>query len=135
MKLFPTQKTCINCHFIHRQFRDETGREHKMEIPLKNRSLSRNKDFSWQRDSESLGCYKGVWDEGHNFPQNLKYELIVKTKRGNKCYFWPFQAGTFLNTADDLYNKNQEAKSTTKNYRIAIYGLILTIIGSLIALL
>lgn len=128
----PFKKTCIDCHFLHRQFRDDTGREYRMEVTQTQRDQSKNNDFMWQRAEESLGCYKGVWDEGHNFPNQEKFKIIVKQGRRNNCYFWKFQPGTFLNAAENLYDKKQAFKISTRSYRLAIYGLILTIIGLLV---
>jgi hypothetical protein len=111
------------------------GREYKMEVTQAQRDQSRQNDFSWQRASESLGCYKGVWAEGHNFPNHEKYNVIVKQSRKSSCYFWKFKPGTFLNAAENLFDKDHAVKTSTRNYRIAIYGLILTIIGLLITII
>ena len=132
--IFSFNNRCVNCHFLHRQFRDETGREYKFEIAQPKRNEAKLGDFSWQKDRESLSCYKGVWDEGYNFNSENKHNIIIKQRR-TQCYFMPFQAGTFFNAAEKIYQKEISQRNSTRNYRIAIYGLVLTIIGLIIKLL
>jgi hypothetical protein len=134
-EMFTFKKTCIDCHFICRQYHDGTGGNYPFEITQTQRKQAQNNDFTWQKAEESLGCYKGVWDEGHNFPTQDKYKLLVKKNRGKNCYFSPFQPGTFLNAAEKLYDRKQEMRTSTRNYRITIYGLIIAIIGLLIKLI
>jgi hypothetical protein len=126
------KQTCIDCHFLHRETRAFNDGGNKMEITQAQRNQSKHNDFSWQSSSYTLGCYKGIWDEGHNFPNQDKYKIIVKKNRKNKCYFWKFQPGTFLNAAENLYDKNLEFKASTGKYRLTIYGLIISIISLLI---
>lgn len=133
--MFTFKKTCIDCHFIHRQYRDETGREYKMEITQSQREQAQNNDFTWQKAEEALGCYKGVWDKGHNFSTQDKYKILVKKKQRQKLLFLPFQPGAFFNAVEKLYDRKQEIRISTRNYRLAIYTLILTIIGLLITLI
>ena len=115
--------------------RDFTGREHKLEIAQQNRDLTKKDDFSWKKEEESLGCYKGVWDEGHNFPAQDRFKIIVEIDRGKNCFYWSFQPGTFLHAAEALFDRKHELRIATRNYRIAIYGLVLTILGLLIGIL
>lgn len=132
--IFNLKNKCVNCHFMHRQHRDESGREYKMEIARPERNKAKRNDFSWQKDYESLGCYKGVWDEGYNLANENKHNIIAKQRRTH-CYFFPFQAGTFLNAAEKINEMEIAKKNSTRNYRIVIYGLVLTIIGLIIKLL
>ena len=129
------KKACVDCHFFHRQFRNVTGREHKLEVSLQHRQLTKAGDFSWKNEEEALGCYKGVWDEGHNFSARDMFRIIVEINRGKNCFYWPYQSGIFLPTAEMLFDRKQELRIATRNYRIAIYGLVLTIIGLVIAIL
>lgn len=134
-EMFKLKKTCVDCHYFHRQYRNETGSEHKFEITSKQRANVKNNDYSWQRDNESLGCYKGVWDEGHNFPSQDRHIIIAKTNRRNKCYFWEYQPGSFFPVAEKLQEKHMQSKIVTRSYRLTIYGLLLTILGLLFVII
>lgn len=86
-------------------------------------------DFGWQRDGESLGCHKGIWDEGLGFGGGTKAEAISKRRRNDKCYFFEFQSGTFLPAAEKLQQERLASAQDSLKYRVAIYGLAVTIIG------
>jgi hypothetical protein len=130
MLLIKPAKSCTNCHFFHRQH----GSDGKQEISPDCRKRTTQGDFSWQREYESLSCYKGIWDGGYNFPESSKHALLVLTKR-NACYFLKYQQGMFLNAADTLRLERIATENNLRNYRIAIIGLFATVVGLIVALL
>jgi hypothetical protein len=124
-----SKKICVNCHFLCKQYRNERGAEHTFEITREQRERAKQGDLSWQRESESLGCYKGIWDEGHASVGGVKAELIAKQARGDKCYFFEFQPGMFMQAAEKLQQEKVANANELKKYRMAIYGLALAILG------
>lgn len=123
------KKICANCHFLYKQYRNERGAEYTLEISREQRERAKRGDLSWQRESESLGCYKGIWDEGHGSTGCTKAELVAKQARGGKCYFFGFQPGTFMQAAEKLQQEKVANANELQKYRMAIYGLVLTILG------
>jgi hypothetical protein len=126
------KQTCVDCHYFHKQYRDDIGTEHKLEITREDREKTKNDDDSWRLPDVSMGCYKGVWDQGHNFSLDSATELICKENRRGMCYFWKHMPGTFLPTAVDLQTRHEERQSKNRTYRLAILGLLATIVGLLI---
>jgi hypothetical protein len=127
-----SKPVCANCHFFIRQYRNERGVEHAFEIGIEQRIKANTGDFSWQRESESLGCYKGMWDEGFSFGGITKAKAISKQNRRSKCYFFEFQPGTFLPSAEKLQQERISLANELFKYRLTIYGLLLAIIGLLV---
>ena len=129
------KQACIDCHYFHKSYRDDIGQEIKLEITKEMREKVRNDDYSWRLPDVSMSCYKGVWDQGHNFSLVTATDLICSEERKNRCYFWKHMPGTFLPTAVDLQKRQEEMQSKSRRYRLAILGLALTVVGLLIKLL
>lgn len=126
------KQTCVDCHYFHKQYRDDTGCEHKLEISKENREKVRNDDFSWRLPDVSMACYKGVWDQGHNFSLDTARDLICSENRKSRCYYWRYMPGTFLPTAVDLQNRNEERQAKNNGYRLTIIGLCIAVVGLLV---
>ncbi|OBT08217.1 hypothetical protein A9267_10900 [Shewanella sp. UCD-FRSSP16_17] len=129
------KQACINCHYFHKSYRDDNGREIKLEITKEMREKTKNDDYSWRIPDVSMSCYKGVWDQGHNFSLDTATDLICNEERKNRCYFWKYMPGTFLPTAVDLQTRQEEMKSNSRGYRLAILGLVITVVGLLVKVL
>lgn len=123
------KEICANCHFLCRHYRNERGAEHIFEVGSGQRDRAKQGDLSWQRESESLGCYKGIWDEGNESGGYTKTDLIAKQARGGKCYFFEFQPGMFMQAAEKLQQERVADANEFKKYRMAIYGLVVAILG------
>ncbi len=124
-----SKKICASCHFLCKYYRNERGAEHTNEVSREQRERAKQGDILWQRESESLGCYKGIWDEGLGSTAHTKVELVAKLDRSGKCYFFEFQPGTFMQAAEKLQQENAANANEVKKYRLGIYALLLTIIG------
>jgi hypothetical protein len=123
------KQICANCHFFCKQYRNDRGAEHTLEVSCEQRERAKQGDLSWQRESESLGCYKGIWDEGHRAAGHTMVDLVSKRVRRGKCYFFEFQPGTFMQAAEKLQQERIANANELKKYRLAIYGLLLAIVG------
>jgi hypothetical protein len=126
---------CANCHFLCRHHSSEAGVEYTLEVAEAQRTTALKGDLSWQRPTESLACFKGIWDEGLGFGVNDKLTCITKKNRRDKCYFYAFQPSMLMQAAEKLQQEAVAKSNDLMKYRLAIYGLLLTILGLLIKLL
>lgn len=101
----PPVQSCVSCHFLMKQVDG-----HSFEVRFQNRESIRNQDYSWLYSHYSLGCYRGVWDEGYNFEIGRRHEVIVLTNRENDCFFWPYKPGTLFPAAVELQKKREAEK-------------------------
>ncbi|HEY6898517.1 MAG TPA: hypothetical protein VI279_14760 [Rhodocyclaceae bacterium] len=125
---------CANCHFFCRQYRGDAGLAHTLEVTEIQRTNALKGDLSWQKPQESLACFKGIWDEGFGIKSSDKLTCISKQSRKGKCYFYAFQPGMLMHAAEKLEQESVAKSNDLAKYRLAIYTLILAIIGLLIKL-
>lgn len=92
-------------------------------------------DFSWQRETETLCCFRGIWNEGVGFPESSKVEQAAKLNRKGNCYYMPYQPGLLLPAAEKLQEARLVQTREIQKLRIAIYGLIIGILGLLAKLI
>jgi len=127
---FPFQKqTCAGCHFFIRTHIQRDGRAFTLEISDSNRLKAENGDVSWQRDAEALSCHKGVWDEGVGVHGTSKAQLISAVRRNGRCYYFAYHPGMLLPAAEKLQEARPAKLLEGQKYRLAIYGLVLAVIG------
>lgn len=126
---------CANCQFFCRTYRGYAGVEHTFDIREEQRRLALVGDLSWQRDAESLACFKGVWDEGVGLSRSTMATFIAKRRRNGECYFFPFQPGMLLPAAEKLQLLQHSRTENLRKYRLAIYALVVSIIGLLAKIL
>ena len=123
------KEICANCHFFIRQHHGHGGAEHTLEIGISQRAQAERGDLSWQRDSESIACFKGVWDEGLGMGGPAKIAATSQQDHHGKCYYFQFQPGMLLPAAEKLQQERAAASNERLKYRLAIYALLLTIAG------
>ena len=105
------------------------------EVKKEHRALAKKGDFEWTGRAAWLSCALGVWDGRKGLSQNDKYQIIVKTERRNKCYFWPYAPGQSLSTAENLQAEKGSEGRHKANYRVAVISVIVALCGVLIAYL
>ena len=125
------KQTCANCHFFIRRHHGERGAEHTFVVGSAQRALTAAGDLSWQRMSESIACFKGVWDEGCGLSGQAKVAATASQERHKRCYFLAYQEGMLLPAAEKLQQESVSRSFERRKYRLAIYGLLVTIIGLL----
>ena len=121
--------TCAGCHFFIRTHIQRDGKAFALEISAVNRAKAKTGDLCWQREAEALSCYKGVWDEGLGVHETSKTEFISHVKRSGRCYYFAYQPGMLLPTAEKLQEARPAKLLEGQKYRLAIYGLVLAAIG------
>ena len=129
------KKTCTTCHYFTRVHHLENGTHHTVEVNPDLRKRTANGDLSWQRESESICCHRGIWDEGVGFPESSKLEQTNKLNRHNKCYYLPYQPGMLLPAAEKLQDARITQIRELQRIRFAVYGLVLTIAGLIVKLM
>jgi hypothetical protein len=129
------KKTCATCHYFIRVHHLENGTHHAFEVSRDHRERTKNGDLSWQRESESICCHRGIWDEGLGFPESSKLEQASTINRRNKCYYLPYQPGMLLPAAEKLQDARINQTRELQKIRFAVYGLALTIIGLIVKLI
>ena len=110
-------QACVNCHFLMQQ-----GNGHKFEVTLQDRESIRKKDYS-SFDNVSLGCYFGVWDEGHNFARERRHEVMVATNRKDFCFYWSYRPGMFFPAAEVLQKREADNRESSRDRLLTIIGL------------
>jgi hypothetical protein len=129
------KETCASCHFFIRSHRQIDGKVFTSEVSVANRALAKAGNFSWQINSEALSCHKGIWDEGVGFPGSSKSAQIAKTRRNGRCYFYKHQPGMLLPAAEKLLDFTQSKRLEIEKYRLAIYALLIAVLGLLLKIL
>ena len=129
------KKICANCHYFVRIHHGERSQPFTLEINRENRLKATNDDLSWQKDSESLCCHRGIWDEGVGFPESSKIEQVAKLNRKDLCYFLPYQPGMLLPAAEKLQDARLTQTRELQKIRFAVYAVTVSIIGLLLKLL
>jgi hypothetical protein len=114
----PINPVCINCHFLVKQSNPGT-----FEVTHRNREAIKNQDYSQISNNYSLGCYFGVWDEGHNFSPELRHQTIVLANRKNYCFFWPHRPGMLLPAAEILQKREADNHAAGRDRRFTLLGL------------
>lgn len=94
------QQACVDCHFLVKQ-----ADSRPLEIKSEHRALLCGQDYTWLGDHYSLGCYRGVWDEGYNFDLALRQAVIVLTEREKSCFFFQYQPGMLMQAAKELQER------------------------------
>jgi hypothetical protein len=123
------KQICANCHFFCRQYKNVNGAEHLFELSTEQRHQSKLGNFSWQRDSEALGCYKEIWNEGLRGTGHKSIaDIVAKVNRIDKCYFFEYQTGMFMQAAEKLQQENLTKSKELEKYRLTLYALLLTIL-------
>jgi hypothetical protein len=64
-----------------------------------------NLDFL--EDHYILKCHMGVWEEGIHPAKEGRDHLINKTRRKNRCFFFPYQPGMLLRGAEEFQKREQ----------------------------
>lgn len=117
-------RSCVNCHFFVRETRDPgDGRALNFVVPVDAREFARTNDFSWHESHWSLACDFGVWDQGCGFDVQHAYEVVVKTERGDDCFFWPCHSGMLLPAARTLQEREAAGRAANRDRRLTVIGL------------
>lgn len=116
------KQACVDCHFLMK-----SGFGARLGVSTQDRAALRRGDCALE-DFWSLGCYMGVWDEGHKSAKRDRLQTIVEIDRHRFCLFWPFRSG-MLFTAGQVLQERESASADAKRDRL------LTIIGLWIAAL
>jgi len=122
-------KTCATCHFFVRTHFPDRSQPFAMDVPLENRLRAKAGSLSWQRESEALSCHKGVWDEGLGIHGEDLLRQVSKIRRNGKCFYFEHSPGMLVPSAEKLQEAAMVKKNEGLKYRLAIYGLTLTVIA------
>lgn len=97
-------KSCINCHFLAKEYRGDDGRSHSFSLSNIDRE---NINSIPQR--YSLKCAKGVWDEGVD-PNLIKDRdlTINKANREDFCFHFDVHEGMLFEAASELQKRREE---------------------------
>ena len=60
-----------------------------------------------------------------------KYQIIIKTARNDRCYFWPYAPGQSLRTAEDMQAKQGSEGCRRASYRVVVLSVIVALLGVL----
>jgi hypothetical protein len=123
------KKTCASCHYLVRSSHSGCAGPFTLEVPSEARQRSKVGDLSWQRESESIACHRGIWDEGVGFPTSSKAEQVSGLNRRGRCYYFPYQPGMLLPAAEKLQADRLSQTRELQKLRIAVYGLIVAVCG------
>lgn len=122
------KRTCSSCHFFVRVQHPERGGHLTFEIGREQRQQASQGLLDWQRESESLCCHRGIWDEGVGFPGSSRQEQIAQLNRRSTCYYMPYQPGMLLPAAEKLQEARLVQTRELQKIRFAIYALVVAIL-------
>jgi hypothetical protein len=112
----------------------EHGSHYVLEISREQRDLAQGGELAWQREYESISCYRGIWDEGVGFSDSTKLDQMTKLERKNRCYFIPYQAGMLLPAAEKLQEKNYEQARELQKLRYTAYAILVSLLAIFVKL-
>jgi hypothetical protein len=122
-------KTCVTCHFFVRTHFPDGTQPFTLDVSEEDRVRAALGSLSWQREFESLSCHKGVWDEGLGIHGEHLLKQISKVRRNGKCFYFEHSPGMLLPAAEKLQEASMLKSNEGLKYRLAIYGLTLTVIA------
>jgi hypothetical protein len=120
-------KVCLNCHFLVKQYPGDNGKRITLHLLPQERAAALRDDFSFA-EHFSLGCAKGVWDEGYRFENSEKHRTVTQVKRDN-CFFLPLQEGMTMRTAEILQERRDATGEANKLRLYTVYGLLIAAIS------
>jgi len=126
------KQICANCHFLTRQYHGERGAEHIFTVDAVQRKQVAQGDLSWQRESESIACSKGIWDEGLGMSRPVMAAAISQQNRRGKCYYFEHQPGMLIPAAEKLQQEQTDFLRERFKNRLVIYGLATALVGLII---
>lgn len=119
----PTCKqSCVECHFLIKEDRVHHPPT-RWVLNDKEREAVRHGDFSWKNSVFALCCSRGVWDEGYQFDEAQRYQLLVERDRRNFCFFFCHRSGMMLGAAETLERREAETQEASRDRRLTIVGL------------
>lgn len=125
MRLKPKQN-CVDCHFFVKGDRENT-----LEIEAPERESARQGDYLWAVHY-TLACSFGVWNEGHNFNQANRQQVIVETNRRDFCFWWKHHPAMLLPAAKILQEREARNRDSARDRHLTLYGLWIAAIALVI---
>jgi hypothetical protein len=127
------KQTCVNCHFFVKEARSLPSRQPvSLDVSAHERKKASEGDFSWVKDVWTLACHFTVWDEGYDFDQSRRKQIIVESNRRNFCFFWRHRPGMLLPAAKALQEREAQAHKASRDRRLTIVGLWVAVGGLVI---
>ncbi len=121
--------TCINCHFLAKEYRDNGGKPLSFTVSEKERKVANQGDEKFVNDTHSLKCHMGVWDEGLYANENSRIDCVSLIKRNNKCFYFPFDQSMMFDAAKELQKREQEFRQLKSSHMYTRIGLWLSSIA------
>lgn len=81
------KSNCRNCHFLSKEYRDNTGQTFVFSLTKDEREKVIVKPDEVVSLHYSLSCHMGVWNEGVSGTSKDRDSIINITKRDYGCFF------------------------------------------------
>lgn len=76
-----------------------------------------------------MSCHNGLWNEGLGIHGKDLMIQVSRIQRNGKCYYFEHNPGMLVPTAEKLQEAAVLKSTEGLKYRLAIYGLTLTVIA------
>ena len=118
-------QSCVECHFLIKEMHVErVSTPYQFSLKMLERDKIKKHDFSWLRETDTLCCHFGVWDEGvRRLNDEEKYKEIVETNREEFCFFWRYRPGMLFRAAEILQKRTEERRESSWERNLTICGL------------
>ncbi len=118
--------TCKNCHFLAKETAGN-GNSPNHTFSLSN---DERENIRIVKPYYSLKCGMGVWDEGvTGMIIEKREDVVYKTERNKKCFYWKYQNGMLFNAAIELQKREQENSKLKNSLRYTVIGLWISAIS------
>ena len=124
------KEICRNCHFLAKDYREETtDRVLSFSLTQNDRNAFKKNMFGTIDYHYSLKCHFGVWDEGVVRDKKNRPHLINEIKRKNKCFFYPYQPEMLFKAAEILQKRKEEYRQIKKAHKFTVIGFFIAGVG------
>lgn len=102
-----------------------------MSLNESDRSEVAKGNLDFVEDHHILKCHMGVWGDGVNQAKEDRNQVINKTGRKDKCFFFPYQPGMLFKAAEEFQKMEQNRQFKRFNICTRV-GLWVVSIGLLV---
>jgi len=117
------KKNCRHCHFLAKEYRDETGLVHSSSLSKEEREKAAKHPGDAVQSYYTMNCYMGVWDESVAGSMEERNSIINVTPRNYGCFFFPHHPAMLFTAAQELQRRAEEHSQLKRSNMYTRIGL------------
>jgi hypothetical protein len=102
------KKNCLYCHFLAKEYRDETEHIHAFSLSNEKREKLIKSPEDAVQSHYALSCHMDVWGEGVSGSKEERDKFINLMSRNSGCFFFPHHPAMLFPAAQELQRREEE---------------------------